>query len=393
MNSPETRVLLIEDNPGDVELASILLAGAKGAAFHLETRERLGSGLERLAQGGIDVLLLDLSLPDSSGIATFERVHAAAPLLPVVVMSNLDDEQTAMRAVEIGAQDYLVKGRHDSTSLARALCFAMERQKRQAAAAARKPGKVLAFAGAKGGVGTTTLVLNFAVCIAQANKSVIAVELRPNFGTFAPCLGHVPTANLSSLLELPSERITEKEVALRLTEFPFGVKVMFGPQASQEFRPMEAEKAEVLLEKLVSMADYVVVDLPDATSAASQVAARRAKLGAVVLNSDAVSILCGKRVLDELRAAGASRPSLKAVVVNRVAPAEGIRLDDIAMRLEAEVVGVVVPAPELCLNAEKAGVPFTLFKPNHIASGTVYDMVEKVLASDRLKLSALAAAV
>src|ERR1017187_8968277 len=88
----EIRLLLIEDNPADVKLTSVMLSEAKSAFFHLEVCERLAPGLEPIAQHGIDVLLLDLSLPDSQGLETFERVHAAAPTLPIVTMSVLDDE-------------------------------------------------------------------------------------------------------------------------------------------------------------------------------------------------------------------------------------------------------------------------------------------------------------
>src|SRR5579859_141017 len=107
MDSREIRLLLIEDNPADQKLASVLLSKAKGASFQIETCARLAGGLERLAEGAFDVLLLDLFLPDSEGLETFVRVHTAAPSLPVVVMSTLDDEQIALRALEKGAQDYL----------------------------------------------------------------------------------------------------------------------------------------------------------------------------------------------------------------------------------------------------------------------------------------------
>lgn len=247
--TPQTNILLIEDNPADVELASMLLT-AKANEFRLESRERLSSGLERLAQGGIDIVLLDLSLPDSQGIQTFERLHEAAPSLPVVIMSGLDDEQTAIHAVETGAQDYLVKGQLNATSLGRALVFAMQRQRKQAGR--RHPGKILAFVGAKGGVGTTTVALNVAAQLARMGKSVIALELRSTFGTFAPSLSHVPQNHLGSLLQLPPEGITEAEVTARLIEFPWGMKVLFGPQGGGEMQPIKAAHVESLLQKLVA---------------------------------------------------------------------------------------------------------------------------------------------
>jgi Flp pilus assembly CpaE family ATPase len=374
--------LLIEDNPADVELASMLLT-AKANEFRLESRERLSSGLERLAQGGIDIVLLDLSLPDSQGIQTFERLHEAAPSLPVVIMSGLDDEQTAIHAVETGAQDYLVKGQLNATSLSRALVFAMQRQRKQSGR--RHPGKILAFVGAKGGVGTTTVALNVGAQLARMGKSVIALELRSTFGTFAPSLSHAPQNHLGSLLQLPPEGVTEAEVAARLIEFPWGMKVLFGPQGVGEVQPIKAAHVEALLQKLVALADFVVVDLPDATSAASQAVARRAKFASLVVNNDPISVTCGARILQQLCTAGVSRPLLNAVLVNRTAATHGVQLEEIAAQLECGILGVIVPATEVCLLAEKAGVPLVVFRPDHVASQILGEFVERLLARDALK--------
>jgi len=386
MSTHENNILLIDDNPGDVELASIMLTGSKGTAFHLEARDRLVAGLERLTKGGIDALLLDLGLPDSQGLKTFERVHAAAPELPVVVMSSLDDEEVAMRAVEIGAQDYLIKGRLDSRSLSHAILFAVERQKRHVAAGASS-GKVLLFAGAKGGVGTTTVALNVASCIAVAKKSVIAVELRSNCGTLAQYLDHSPSSNAADLLDLPVEHLHKLDVRPHLVEFPWGLKVLFGPQNIKDCRPIEAEKAEILLRRLLTVAEYIVLDLPDAISVGSQVAARHANVGVLVLNNDAVSVSCGKRVLDELSAAGISRPLLKAIAVNRSAACDGMTIGELASGLNANVVGMVTPAVDLCRKAEGSGLPFVLVRPSHLASEMVSDMAMNLLAQDGVNIS------
>jgi len=123
------RVLLIEDNPGDVRFLRELLAEEDGTPFVLAYADRLGRGLEELGKGETDVVLLDLSLPDGSGLDTFQRAHTAAPDIPIVVMTGLNDETLAVRAVHEGAQDYLVKGNVDSNLLCRALRYAIERQR------------------------------------------------------------------------------------------------------------------------------------------------------------------------------------------------------------------------------------------------------------------------
>jgi signal transduction histidine kinase len=120
------RVLLIEDNPGDARLIQELLSEA--GLFSLDTVDRLDLGLKSLSQKTPDVLLLDLSLPDSHGFQTFLQVHTHAPMVPLVVLSGLVDESLALEAVRKGAQDYLVKGRVDGQMLSRVMRYAIERK-------------------------------------------------------------------------------------------------------------------------------------------------------------------------------------------------------------------------------------------------------------------------
>ena len=123
------RVLLVEDNPGDARLVRALLAST-GAGFELEWAESLEDGLALLAgDAPVDAILLDLSLPDSHGFATFERVHDRAPLVPLIILTGLEDEELAVRAVRGGAQDYLPKNHLDGPLLSRTVRYAIERRR------------------------------------------------------------------------------------------------------------------------------------------------------------------------------------------------------------------------------------------------------------------------
>jgi len=124
---PSLKVLLIEDNPLDARLIQIMLAEAGAGLFSVERVDRLAAGLARLAKGDIGMVLLDLSLPDSHGLGTFEKVHADFPNVPIIVMSGLSDETVAVNAVHEGAQDYLVKGQVGGPLLVRAMRYALER--------------------------------------------------------------------------------------------------------------------------------------------------------------------------------------------------------------------------------------------------------------------------
>ncbi len=122
------RVLLIEDNPGDVRLIRELFRDHGDGAFELETADRLEAGLSRLRETAPHLVLLDLSLPESRGLDTLRAVLNQAPAVPVIVLTGLDDEGVAVEAVREGAQDYLVKGKFEGGLLVRAARYALERK-------------------------------------------------------------------------------------------------------------------------------------------------------------------------------------------------------------------------------------------------------------------------
>ena len=130
-NSSAKEVLLIEDNPGDALLVKEHLKDAPGEAFQVEWVDRLSKAFEHLTKKRIDVVLLDLSLPDSHGLETLSRVMEAHPDIPIVVLTSLDDDHAALNAVQQGSQDYLVKGNLHAHELARTLRYAIERKRNQ----------------------------------------------------------------------------------------------------------------------------------------------------------------------------------------------------------------------------------------------------------------------
>jgi DNA-binding NarL/FixJ family response regulator len=131
MNAQPIRILLIEDNPFDAYLVEIFLEQGLNIPAALVHARDLAAGLGMAATQAFDVVLLDLNLPDSAGLETFSKVHAQVGDVPIVVLSADDQEDAALAAVRMGAQDYLVKGMTDSYLLGRSLQFAIERSARR----------------------------------------------------------------------------------------------------------------------------------------------------------------------------------------------------------------------------------------------------------------------
>jgi signal transduction histidine kinase/DNA-binding response OmpR family regulator len=131
VNSPAARpmrILLVEDNPGDARLIATMLAEPPSFLFTLDCVDRLSDALRLLPTQNFDVVLLDLSLPDSQGLDTLARMRSGAPSAPIIVLTGLKDEATGIAAVKMGAQDFLVKGHIDGSLIARSMRYAIERK-------------------------------------------------------------------------------------------------------------------------------------------------------------------------------------------------------------------------------------------------------------------------
>jgi signal transduction histidine kinase len=131
MKEKPLHVLLVEDNAGDARLLREMFRTEKPGSFELTHLLRMSEAMIHLGKGGVDVVLLDMGLPDAHGLDTVRQAHAAAPGIPLIVLTGLDDEELAADAMKEGAQDYLIKGQIENRALPRALRHAIERHRMQ----------------------------------------------------------------------------------------------------------------------------------------------------------------------------------------------------------------------------------------------------------------------
>ncbi len=131
MEAKTTRVLLIEDNADDLELIKRKLSKSTSSRYIVTTARKLQTGLEYLDSNEIDLVLSDLGLPDSHGLDTVTKILCSAPHVPLIILSGFDDEAIAIKAVQAGAQDYLVKGHIEDSQMERSLAYAIERARLQ----------------------------------------------------------------------------------------------------------------------------------------------------------------------------------------------------------------------------------------------------------------------
>jgi PAS domain S-box-containing protein/putative nucleotidyltransferase with HDIG domain len=129
MTGEMIKILLIEDNPADARLIREMLNKFRSHAFECACADRLSTGLNHLAENRPDIILLDLGLPDSQGLDTLTRLKDSITGIPVVVVAVLDDEVAGRSTVNMGAQDYLLKGKINGKALWRVISYSIERNR------------------------------------------------------------------------------------------------------------------------------------------------------------------------------------------------------------------------------------------------------------------------
>lgn len=378
--------LLIEDNRIEAHQTQYWLKSSSDVLIKVEWVEQLSAGLERLSEGGIDVVLLDLNLPDSCGLETFIKFQHSVSDVPVIVLTGELDEAIGITAVEQGAQVYLVKQQMDGGKLPKIVAYTVARWRTQVAARSKmlqgKSARILSFMGAKGGVGTTTVAVNVAAALAESGKSVILAELRPTFGDLALSLQCEPTASLFDLQAFPVEQIDRHVLSAHLSPGPGGSRILFGSQSRKTGWDLDAKHIQAVIQGLAQLADVVILDLPAWPSPAMAVAARLSQFVTVVASRELLSLKCGQSVVAQLRACGVSNELIGAVVIGQSDLSKAMDSSEIQSQMGCGILRLVPPAAAACSQASEDGVPLVLSQPMHEAT-EAYLEIAKLLDADR----------
>lgn len=265
MEKKALTVLLVEDSPDYAELVQDWLAvGREDMSFVLNWTDSLAAALKRLGAGAVDVILLDLGLPDSNGAPTFEKIKARAPDTPVIVLSAGDSEALALQLIKQGAEDYLVKNTCTSDSLVRAVRYAFLRHGSQASKAKAvlggDQGRLVGVVGAKGGLGTTTIAYNLAVELRlQTEESVLLGDLDIHTGQVAFLAGVEAQYSFLNAIE-NQNRLDRSFWEALVTEGPFGLHIMASPALIGE-KDLRPEPLLEVLKVALPFYRWTVLDL------------------------------------------------------------------------------------------------------------------------------------
>jgi len=373
------KILIVDDEPNVLHMVSYAL-NAEG--FEVVVAQNGTEALIKVLTEAPDLILLDVMLPDMSGVEVCEQLRKRQENidLPIIILSALDQVSDKVKCLEAGADEYVTKPIAPQELIARIKAL-LARFRQVRGPSSKSPGKVLGFIGAKGGVGTTTVALNIASALVMTEKKVVAVEIRSSYGTFSAQLNLDKPQGLVSLHELNQEIIDEHEVSLHLINLPSGLCLLVGPQDVAEYRGIQPQKIEKVIEIISSMADYTILDLACYPSNINQTAIRCCDLVALIVEPESTALASGIVAVDQLRSWGVYGNRLGIIVVNRTPLVNPLKLDQLKTALGYEIIGVIPSAAEALIASQRAGLPITLFQPIGDVSKAYSDITKKISVS------------
>jgi Flp pilus assembly CpaE family ATPase len=317
MRDRPIKLLLVEDNPGDYRLV-LEMVHQSDVAFDLQHSETLSGALGQLAQSSFDAILLDLSLPDSTGIRTLTTIRAQAPNVPVFVLTGSDDRELAVSALEHGAQDYLVKGQFNLKTLGRNLQYGMARYKHvsdQKEAEKSTPlATIIGVVGAKGGCGVSTIAVHLALELQrQTTGKVLLADLDPNGGT----IGFVSkVANPHGMADFVGNlyRLDAMLFQSLVWKHPSGVDVIQSPGFTGLGNPLQEQPVRQVLQLARPLYSWIVLDLGRINALSSKLVSDVGEL-VLVSTADILGLYEVRRLAEKLR--GLGRTEHLKLIINR----------------------------------------------------------------------------
>ena len=432
-------LLLVEDDPGDAQLIQAELKLAVRSSFHVTCVDTLEKAVSHLSSRTVDIVLLDLRLPDSVGLETLDRLRAVSGRVPILVLTGLEDEELGVQALRRGAQDYLVKGwamsghagewrsamragtpdflvrgQLESSSLSRFLRFAIERSgqtpvigplvplagpapaassvagvlrrkalekdlARSDAEPRGAPARCIGLLGAKGGAGTSTIAINLAAAFHRLGRAPALVELRANEGSVATSLHQRPVRTLADLLKLPVEQLTGKVLGQHLTRTAGGWRVLYSPTVGQVLPGISQLQFEALFAALKELPGPVVLDFPFRGASGLRRPIQECDTICVITEALPTAMATARAAVEALASWGIPRGAVAVIALRRYSMTTNMTAEELGAQLGRELLGVIPPAGEECVRADERGTSIVELEPDCIASLTFLQIASRLV--------------
>ena len=371
------KILIVDDDIDSLKLIGLML---QRQGYEVTAASNGTQAIARAAAERPDLIILDVMMPDLDGYEICRRLRAnpitqPIPIIMFTAKTLIDDK---VQGFEAGADDYLSKPTHPAelASRVKALLLRSAAQRRTAA----EGGSVVAFLGAKGGVGTTTLAANIAAAMQQKEPSVLA-DIRLGQGSLGLALNAPRAVGMVNLLGRAPTEITPRTIEAELAVHASGLKLLLSSSRPKDsLLNVNMDSAVAALKGLRSLARHVLVDLGSGLTRLNARLVREADQVVLVSEPSRISLHMAREMLTELEGLGLGRGRVSVVVINRTPSQLHVTWQDAEQALGQEIIALITPAPELAAQAVEAGMPIVLFQPTSIVATQMAKLAEELAA-------------
>ena len=372
------RIMVVDD---DVNLLNMMGMVLEQAGYQVIKADSGFEALKLATEEKPNLIVLDVMMPGINGIDTCRRLRDAPATrpIPILMLSALERIEDKLKGFEAGVDDYVSKPVNPKELVARVKALLMRSSLSKTAVS-----RSVAFIGAKGGVGTTTLATNVAVALSQIGRTTTLAEMRPSGGTIRHHFKLTTDETLLRLLQSDPFKLKRPEIENSLIRHRSGLSLLLAPVQHADIH-ISPNHVDIILETLTTNTDYVIIDLPPILDIATQRTLELSDQIVLVMEPDTLSLLCAQEHLRKFREWGMfSRTDV--VLVNRVRTRTSLlsrvevetklgmreedelvsrwdKQNDAEYRFRHGVIASVPSAPEMLHEAIRGHAPYVLIEP------------------------------
>ena len=373
----KAKVLIVDDEPNLLRLIgyAIELGG------HRPLVAKCGQqALQKARSERPDLIVLDWMLPDISGldVLTHLRNDPETANVPVIMLSARADVKDRVKGLKAGADEYVSKPVDTSEMVARVEALLRHTRRLQRSHAPPRC-LTIAFLGAKGGVGTTTVALNSAALTAQTGKSVAIAEFGWRAGGIAAHLNMRPARTIDDLTDV----ITPEAVTGCLTKQAPSLHVLFGSFQADRRAPLDPAQVKEILSALKQTSEYVIVDYSASPDLYNEETLHLTDRVFLVLEPEPTSVRAAQDTLQLLQSWGIGKNAVELVLVNRASRAITLNQKEITGKLGDQIAGAIPNTGEALLAAQQAGEPLVTHRPQSNTAAAFSQLVKRITRTEK----------
>jgi DNA-binding response OmpR family regulator len=384
----EKKILIVDDDFDTLHMVGKMLERHGFKILAANNGER---ALKIAQDDTPDLILLDIMMPGMDGYEVTRRLRkmentAFIPIIMFTAKAQVDDK---LEGFEAGADDYLTKPAHPAeliarvnTILTRPKTSSLEMQG-DTAPSSIENAKVFGILAPKGGMGATTLAINLAICVHNfTNDFVTLAELRPGFGSIGLQLGYRKSDALNNLLKKPNHEITLRDIEKELLTHGSGIQILLASYNPNDSKLLQSnDQIEAVVKLLPCIAANTILDLGVGLTEMNQKIVPKCTHLIVLVEPIHQTIVQTKALIDSLKELGVAERKILPVLINRVRLENTVPNPQVQEEIGMSFVGVIMPAPELAVQAASRNEPIVTYQSDSLVSGQFRKLAEKIVTA------------